>query len=62
MKETNRKIGSFNIRDMRENSKRSSREEPNKTKSSLLSDIDKKRKTQPKFETNFELQKEFIKA
>jgi hypothetical protein len=61
MKEA-KKIGSFNIRDMRENSKRSSREEPNKTKSSLMSDIDKKRRTQPKLEANFELQKEFIKA
>jgi hypothetical protein len=61
MKEA-KKIGSFNIRDMRENSKRSSREEPNKTKSSLMSDIDKKRRTQPKLEANFELQKEFVKA
>ncbi len=27
-----------------------------------MSDIDKKRRTQPKLEANFELQKEFIKA
>jgi hypothetical protein len=58
-----RKLGSFNIRDMREASKKSSsREEPNKTKTSLLSDQDKKRRTQPKFDSNYELQKEFIKA
>ncbi len=51
MKEV-RKTGTFNIRDMKENSRRSSKEEPNKTKSSLMSDLDKKRRTQPKFDSN----------
>ena len=58
-----RKIGNFNIRDMRESSKRNSREEPNKTKSSIMSEMDKKRRTQPKFDAaHYELQKQFVKA
>ena len=47
-----RKLGSFNIRDMRESS-RKSKEEPNKTKTSLLSEKDSKRRTQPKLDGNF---------
>ena len=50
-----KKIGNFNIRDMRESSKKSQRDEPNKTKTSLMSDLDKKRRTAPKFD--LELQK-----
>lgn len=48
-----RKLGNFNIRDMRESSKKSAREEPNKTKNSFMSDIDKKRKTQTKLDMNY---------
>ena len=48
-----RKLGNFNIRDMRESSKKSSREEQNKTKNSFASDVDKKRKTQSKMDANY---------
>ena len=57
-----RKLGNFNIRDMRESSKKSTREEPNKTKNSFMSEGDKKRRTTPKIDANIELQKQFVKA
>lgn len=60
MRETQtRKLGNLIIRD---GPKRTSKEEPNKTKTSMMSEQDKKRLTQPKLDSNFELQKEFMKA
>ena len=47
-----RKLGNFNIRDMRESSKKS-KEEPNKTKTTLMGDVDKKRRTTPKMDAHF---------
>lgn len=48
-----RKLGNFNIRDMRESSKKNAKEEPNKTKTSIMSDNDKKRRTTPKIDTHY---------
>lgn len=49
MKESNRKLGNLIIRN---HSKKSSREEANKTKTTQLTDVDKKRATCPKFDNN----------
>jgi hypothetical protein len=59
MKET-RKLGNLIIR---EGSKRTTREEANKTKTTSLSEQpERKRTAPPKMDSNFELQKEFMRA
>ena len=62
MKETGRKqLGALIVRD--HHSKKSSRDQANKTKTTNLTDVaDKKRATHPRLDHNFELQKEFVKA